>query len=60
LTNRNVITSSLKSRCESICITSHSNATKLNKGVVFKEKPSKRDPVAFFLHVLDGDLLEAM
>jgi len=27
---------------------------------VFKEKPSKRDPVAFFLHVLDGDLLEAM
>lgn len=32
----------------------------LTRGIVYKEKPSKKDPVAFFLHVLDGDLLEAV
>lgn len=32
----------------------------LTRGREIKEKPSKRGPVAFFLHVLDGDLLEAV
>ena len=38
----------------------HQMGLNLTRGWGIKKKPSKTDPVAFFLHVLDGGLLEAV